>query len=416
MHREPRIRRSEERHTQRKKKGTEDGERNGRASEPSFFSSAVSNFEFRPHSLVPRASPPTPHTTPSLSIMALLCSNCEFAEADLSCLQCRETGEDNLFCRSCAAVHGKVKRYRGHTFERAARASARCSNCDVEVATHRCADCKVGEQHLCRQCAVFHSKVKCFKDHRVIELSGGARRPGDDNAALGRVGDMLDGLSAAFARSHLSTMLDFSGVQVPQAQVYVPLLLCTAVSFLLLRPVLGKHGSSIVTIIGSLMVLRVMQSPAPRHDRHGKGETFTISAGRRDPAQPAAPAAATAPALSLPAVRLTGSSKVSKQQRNPPLVLKSPLGTGSGTGSDLNSWLPTAGRPAAPATAPPLAATKRPSPPLQFGAAAGWEDDEDEEFRDEFTYHRNSTAATLRSRGPAYRGRRSRKMASQSDE
>ena len=369
---------------------------------------------------------------PPLPVMAL-CTNCEFAEAELRCMQCAEANDDHLFCRACSSVHVKVKRYRGHTYERAARAVVQCSNCDVQVATHRCADCAVDEQHLCRHCAVFHTKVKCFKHHRVVEVSGAAGGRGVDISAAGPwaplppvvqqyVGDVLDGLGAAFARTSLSALLDFSGVQVPQAQVYVPLLLCTAVSFLLLRPVLGKHGSSFVTIVGSLIVLRVMQSPAPRHTRADKGQTFTVSAGgRRDPSSQAAAAAAAAapvvaPSLS-PAVRLTGSSKASRQQRNPPLVLRSPLHS-NGTGSDLTNWLPTHndGATTAPVSAPPAAAAKRPPPVMQVGAVVGWEDEDDDEFRDEFSYRRHSTAATLRSRGPAYRGRRSKKSTATNSE
>ena len=62
----------------------------------------------------------------------------------------------------------RMKKFKQHVFEAFIRQV--CCNCEhYQMATHRCLDCKDGEQYLCQSCSSFHNKIKNQKDHRVVE-------------------------------------------------------------------------------------------------------------------------------------------------------------------------------------------------------------------------------------------------------
>ena len=337
-----------------------------------------------------------------------LCSNCEFAEAELQCIQCIQAKEDGLFCGNCSKIHVKVKKFKQHVFETVIRSCPFCSNCEEQFSTHRCVDCADGEQYLCRSCSSFHGKVKCFKDHRVVKHSDDNERSSNSNnnhdisitysspSLLQRVEEIVDDWNSWFARSHLSNIFDFTSVKTPPPKVYIPLIIGTALSFLILRPLIGKHGSSVVTILGSLVVLRVMQSPPAISQNMDEWNSKASRTGKQKRVQ--IEDYAMTP-TSMP--QLTGGGKKSRQRNNPPLVLKSALSNGNNTNS-----------PALRTTDISLTSTiknqgtelRKKQTPVQFGAMAGWEDGE-EDFSNEFSYKRCSEAATLKPRGPAYHGR-----------
>jgi hypothetical protein len=174
----------------------------------------------------------------------------------------------------------------------------------------------------------------------------------------------------------------------------------------------------VVTIVGSIIILRIVQSPTWNSSNNSNSTTGKYNStssfrnGRKaqrgrgeDDAEPAS-----APAL-------MGNSKLSKQLRNPPLVLRSALSDNKNKTSNNNNFSTTHSTTHSAGSgndhlvtmgASRSTAVGRKAAVLQFGAAAGWEDDDDE-FKNEFSYQRCSTAATLHPRGPAYRGRTSKR-------
>lgn len=364
-------------------------------------------------------------SSPSSPSTSLLCSNCEFAEAEWRCTACSLAKEDELYCLNCSEIHTKIKRNKDHVFETFVQVSHLCSNCDEQVSTHRCMDCPETEQRLCRNCSLFHSKIKAFKDHRVVQQSKSSHTTthagypinpggyGRDNISIiysnptliQRFEEIYDDLGTFVAQLHVPGWFDFSSIGIPKAEVYIPLLFCTAFTFLALRPFLGKHGSSLVTLVGSIIVLRIVQSP------NWSSNSINNNSSRSGRKAARGQSNADAEPPSIPS--LMGSSKFSKQQRNPPLVLRSALSNTTNTvarNSNSTSAYSMDGNGLAVSAGniKPSAVGKK-TIVLQFGAAAGWEDDDDDEFRDEFSYQRCSTAATFQPRGPAYRGRTSSK-------
>ena len=337
-----------------------------------------------------------------------LCSNCEFAEAELRCIQCIEAKEDGLFCGNCSRIHVKVKKFKQHVFEKVIQPCQFCFNCEEQISTHRCVDCVDGEQYLCRSCSSFHGKVKCFKDHRVVKYSDDNERTNDRNnnisitysspSLLQRTEDIVDEWSSWLARSRLSNLLDFTNVKTPPPKVYIPLIIGTAVSFLVLRPLIGKHGSSVVTILGSLIILRVMQSPPSIDPIVNEWNSKASRTGKQKRVQMEDYAMTPTP---MPMPQLTGSGKLSRQRNNPPLVLKSALSSGNHV---ISPALKTADTSYPSTIKNKGTELGKKQHPVQFGAMAGWEDNE-EDFSHEFSYKRCSEAATLKPRGPAYQGR-----------
>ena len=339
-----------------------------------------------------------------------LCSNCEFAEVELRCIQCIEAKEDGLFCGSCSRIHVKVKKYKQHVFEKVIRPCPFCFNCEEQIATHRCVDCVDGEQYLCRSCSSFHGKVKCYKDHRVVKHADDNERTNDgssnnNNISITysspslsqRMEDIVDDWNSWFARTRLSSLLDFTHVKTPPPKVYIPLIIGTAISFLILRPLIGKHGSSVVTILGSLIVLRVMQSPPSINQSMNEWNSKASRTGKQKRVQMEDYALTPS---SMP--QLTGSGKLSRQRNNPPLVLKSALSSGNHTTTSPALMTTDTSHPSM--TKNKGIELNKKQQPVQFGAMAGWEDKE-EDFSQEFSYKRCSEAATLKPRGPAYHGR-----------
>ena len=47
-----------------------------------------------------------------------------------------------------------------------------CNNCDSSIATHACQECSEKDCYLCDSCAALHLKVKTFRGHNLSKFSG----------------------------------------------------------------------------------------------------------------------------------------------------------------------------------------------------------------------------------------------------
>ena len=129
------------------------------------------------------------------------CSNCCEAEAVLSCIQCNEANEENLFCNDCAGIHITLRDSKKHVFEMRTRF---CWNCEEEgiVSTHRCTKCVNDAQYLCSSCASNHGRIKHFKDHRVVEIDDGEKE--EEQCQVGAREEETTGAAVAASDGYLS--------------------------------------------------------------------------------------------------------------------------------------------------------------------------------------------------------------------
>lgn len=98
----------------------------------------------------------------------VVCSNCDLTSATVQCQQCAEFCDEGAsFCTDCSEFHLKIKKFRGHLFTPISSVEL-CSNCELNLAQHRCIDCPLSDQLYCDGCVEVHGKMKISKSHRVV--------------------------------------------------------------------------------------------------------------------------------------------------------------------------------------------------------------------------------------------------------
>ena len=133
--------------------------------------------------------------------LGLKCTNCENAEAELICLQCKGANEENAFCNDCSVIHNSQWESRDHAF--APMHGPVCWNCQPEkrISTHRCMDCVDRAQYLCLSCSSIHCRVKRFKDHRIVEIDGNEK---ENQCSSSRLDHMLPSSSSSSSSSRVA--------------------------------------------------------------------------------------------------------------------------------------------------------------------------------------------------------------------
>jgi hypothetical protein len=284
--------------------------------------------------------------------MSSLCSNCEFAEASLLCSTCAAE-EGNLFCASCGEIHLKVKKFRDHRLEKyeVAAKVLICCNCDEVVAKFRCMDCIDGDNLFCTGCSLLHPKVKATRNHRLVTAEYSEDL--STRVSVGKI-DIFRAVKDVLSfMSNMDVVGSFDELP-PNTKNYagVGVIIVVFVIFFTIRQLVGRDGASVLTLLVGIFLMRWMQMK-----KAGGG-----------------------PAPSVPR-SLTQSSRSARNTTQ--------RGKMCDNGISLHSINP-----------------KR----FEFNAAR-FSDDEDGEFKDEFSYRRHSSAAKLRLRsGRKYQPRRARGM------
>ena len=114
--------------------------------------------------------------------MSSLCSNCEFVEACMKCIDCCNESDINnsIFCNECSDLHKQIKIYKAHELVKYSIAEERnriviCENCDQQPAKFLCMKCPEKSNYFCGGCSIIHTKIKAYRDHITLPL--GTRPP-----------------------------------------------------------------------------------------------------------------------------------------------------------------------------------------------------------------------------------------------
>ena len=197
----------------------------------------------------------------------VLCSNCEFASATGECDDCRSSHRDSLFCCSCRDLHLRSRKNLNHIFREIPRQNYLCSNCEFSAAKFSCLDCPSEEKYYCLGCSILHPKVKATRNHRIYrddEIEGTDTLPNQSSLTwTQRATIFIRNFTKVTPISEFLEVLyffDFPNLNYPLITVILPFFCAIAGSFLLARRYIGKNGSSYITIIVTVALLRYIQT------------------------------------------------------------------------------------------------------------------------------------------------------------
>lgn len=194
----------------------------------------------------------------------VLCSNCEFAFATAECDTCKNASQNSLFCDTCRSLHCEIEENRRHVFSEIVQRSSSCSNCEFSASKFYCLDCPVRDQNYCLGCSIFHPKVKATRNHRIVCYeSEGVFAPALSSVSLLQKARIFcrDLSTVTPVAEFLEVLQFFEAPSVNISFIFMALLFIAGLALLLFaRRVIGKNGSSFLTIVGTVCLLRFLQT------------------------------------------------------------------------------------------------------------------------------------------------------------
>jgi hypothetical protein len=190
----------------------------------------------------------------------VLCCNCEFASATLSCNVC-SPHEEKVYCGKCSDLHLGVMIHSSHSFSVIPQESNLCSNCEYSTAKFSCLDCPLTEQNYCLACSITHPKIKATRNHRIYSSNCAE----DESISLSLIQKFKPSIRTVLAMTPIAEfieVLNFFDSPIRKFQLSSQVIVCGVASvglLLLLRRTIGYSGSSALTIFGTLCLLWYVQ-------------------------------------------------------------------------------------------------------------------------------------------------------------
>lgn len=219
--------------------------------------------------------------------MTSICSNCEFVEACMKCIECfNQTGLSNsIFCNECSDLHKNVKIYKSHQLVKYSNAEERnriviCENCDQQPAKFICMKCPEKSQYFCGGCSIMHTKIKSFRDHITLPLGARIqplsnignnnnntirRQPMSDIPTTSTFSDSNNIITLVYENilsilnkicSLLDIPIDFESYRHQNIKDTGYGIIIALIIYTLSKLLLGRYGTGI-SIIGTIMVWRI---------------------------------------------------------------------------------------------------------------------------------------------------------------
>lgn len=191
----------------------------------------------------------------------VLCCNCEFASATLSCNVCSPLSVKKVFCKRCGDLHVDEIIHSSHSFSVITQDSNLCSNCEYSIAKFSCLDCPITEQNYCLACSITHPKIKATRNHRIYR----SNCDDDESITLSLIQKFKPSMRTVLAMTPIAEfveVLHFFDLPVINFQLSTQILFCGGASvglLLFLRRTIGQSGSSALTIFGTLCLLWYIQ-------------------------------------------------------------------------------------------------------------------------------------------------------------
>jgi hypothetical protein len=187
----------------------------------------------------------------------IICNECEFASAIIECETCKGIIKDCFFCKECSRIHNR-KCDDTHIFKKLIQQNFFCSNCETNTSKFLCLDCPLTDQNLCFDCSIYHPKVKATRNHRVRQKCINNEAP-----PLLSYKQRLTALYRnLLATTPISEFLEVLEIDIPLPD-FIPIqcimIFAGIAIFFLTRRLMGDNSSSVLTIIGSIVLLRFIQ-------------------------------------------------------------------------------------------------------------------------------------------------------------
>lgn len=187
----------------------------------------------------------------------IVCNYCEFASAIFECETCKLSNKDCFFCKKCSKIHRNEYEVT-HLFEKLIQQNCLCSNCDINTAKFLCLDCPLVEQNFCFECSIYHPKVKATRNHRIRQ-----KEITDKSFPLLSNQQRVIILYRNFlAMTPISEFLEVLEIDIPLPD-FIPIqgvVIFTGIAmFFLARRLMGNNGTSALTIVGAVVLLRFIQ-------------------------------------------------------------------------------------------------------------------------------------------------------------
>ena len=196
----------------------------------------------------------------------ILCCHCAYAPATRRCTVCNTSNDEGFFCRDCSKLHQHSKDDSGHSFVDVPHTSSLCSNCDHSQAKFYCIDCPPNVGNFCLGCSIIHPKVKATRNHRVnlsIDKEILSENVSRYTFSLFGAPRLLIGYILQLTPiAEFSDVLQFFEIPIHTMQFSTLITICGGVIFCLhhlLRRYMGRNVSSVLTIIGTVCLLRFLQ-------------------------------------------------------------------------------------------------------------------------------------------------------------
>jgi hypothetical protein len=187
----------------------------------------------------------------------IVCIECEFASAIIECETCTGINKNYFFCKECSRLHNK-RCDNTHIFKKLIQHKILCSNCETNISKFFCLDCPLIDQNLCFDCSIYHPKVKATRNHRV-RLKDIINEAPPLLSCKQRVTVFYRNF---LAMTPISEFLEVLEIDIPIPD-FIPIqfiIIFTWIAiFFLTRRLIGNNGSSVLTIIGSIVLLRFIQ-------------------------------------------------------------------------------------------------------------------------------------------------------------
>ena len=192
-----------------------------------------------------------------------VCANCNSPQVFWCCKNCPNNAQ--FFCDQCSSFHSKVKCYRGHFLTKVEEVRVpNCSNCDVNRACFECCDCSLENSFLCKDCALFHTKTKLYKQHTLKEVCKQIVNK-DNNFKVQNDDSLFHYILTGLAERFIPVYAYFvSNEEMDWRKVAIGLFTALLIQ-IISRNLLGRGYLVIISIIG-ILVWRVLQkSKIPEH-------------------------------------------------------------------------------------------------------------------------------------------------------
>lgn len=187
----------------------------------------------------------------------ILCSNCDIEAASYKCSQCPPN--ECAFCAECKGLHSQIKAFRGHQFADLPKQVVLCSNCEQSESKFICRDCDESNKNLCLGCSVIHPKIKAFRNHNVMQLSG---NPGSSLKARAPFSLSTNSIGDTFAYFIDAAYDNLSKRPLTDIVLWQTVAICSAVTiaYYTIVNIIFRKYSSLVNIGLAIWLFQWLQS------------------------------------------------------------------------------------------------------------------------------------------------------------